>query len=83
MIEARFKLDDHTKRVLDVIKGKYGLSNRNDALKQLVELEGDKYVEPTANESVLKELDEEYETHKKKHKNRRMDDKELRGLLNV
>lgn len=83
MIEARFKMDDYSKRVLDVIKGKYGLSNRNEALKQLIELEGYKYVEPLPNESVLKEIDSEYEEHKKKHPNRKMKDNELRRILNV
>lgn len=83
MIEARFKMDEYTKRVLDVIKGKYGLSNRNEALKQLIEIEGYKYVEPQANEAILKEIDAEYEAYKKKHPRRKMKDEELRSILNV
>ena len=81
MIEARFKMDEYTKRVLDVIKGKYGLSNRSEALRQFVRSEGHKYMEP--NKAVLKETDAEYESHKKKHPKRKMKDEELRALLNV
>ncbi len=81
MIEARFKMDEYTKRVLDVIKGKYGLSNRSEALRKFAETEGYKYVEP--NEAVLKEIDAEYETHKKKNPKRKMKDEELRAILNV
>lgn len=81
MIEARFKMDEYTKRVLDVIKGKYGLSNRSQALRQLIESEGYKYMEP--DEAVLNEIDAEYKNHRKKHPNRKMKDKELRTILNV
>ncbi|MGM5485435.1 MAG: hypothetical protein ACQEP1_06210 [Nanobdellota archaeon] len=83
MIQARFEIDEYTARVLDVIKGKFGLKNRQEALKRLVLEAGEKYVEPEPNEMVLKELDAIYEDHKKKHKNRKMTDKELRGLLDV
>jgi len=83
MIEARFKLDEYTVRVLDVIKGKFGLKNRNDALKRLALEVGETYVEFSPSETVLRELDETYGTHKKKHKSRKMSDSELKRLLNV
>lgn len=83
MIQARFELDEHTARVLDVIKGKYGLKNRDEALRRLALETEDKYVELKANELVLRELDEIYEAHKKEHKNRKMTNKDLKRLLNV
>jgi hypothetical protein len=83
MIQARFEIDEHTARVLDVIKGKYGLKNRDEALRRLALETEDKYVELKANELVLRELDEIYETHKKEHKNRKMINKDLKRLLNV
>ncbi|MGM5488943.1 MAG: hypothetical protein ACQESG_08440 [Nanobdellota archaeon] len=61
MIEARFKINEYTKRVLDVIKGRYGLSNRNEALRQLI-LKATNTWNPKMR---LRERDTEYEHHKK------------------
>ena len=83
MIQARFEMDDYTIRVLDVIKGKFGLKNRSEALKKLAFEAGNDYVELAPNEMFLKELDAIYVQHAKKHQNRKMNDKELKKLLNL
>lgn len=83
MTEARLKLDDHTLRVLDVVKGKYGLKNRSEAVKRLALETGETYISPKANEMVLRELDVIYEDHKKKYGNKKMTDKELKKLLGL
>lgn len=77
------EMDDYTARVLDVIKGKFGLKNRSEALKKLALEAGNEYIELAPNEMVLKELDAIYEGHKKKHGKRTMTDKELRKLLGL
>ena len=76
-------MDDYTARVLDVIKGKFGLKNRSEALKKLALEAGNDYIELAPNEMVLKELDEIYESHKRKYGNRKMSDAELRKLLGL
>ncbi|HLC95952.1 MAG TPA: hypothetical protein VJH97_01390 [Candidatus Nanoarchaeia archaeon] len=83
MIQARFEMDEYTVRVLDVIKGKFGLKNRDEALKKLALEAGNEYVELAPNEMVLKELDAMYESHMKKHPNRKMTDSELKKLLGL
>ena len=83
MIQARFEMDEYTVRVLDVIKGKFGLKNRDEALKKLALEAGNEYVELAPNEMVLKELDAMYESHMKKHQNRKMTDSELKKLLGL
>jgi hypothetical protein len=83
MIQARFTMDDYTVRVLDVIKGKYGLKNRDEALKKLALEVGERYVELKPNELVLRELDEIYGQHQKKNSKRKMTNQELKRLLNV
>lgn len=83
MIEARFKLDDYTSRVLDVIKGKFGLKNRNEALKKFADTEGYRYLEPIANEKTLNELDSIFEEHKRKNLKRRMSNKQLKQHLGL
>ncbi|MGV8162766.1 MAG: hypothetical protein ACP5N2_05550 [Candidatus Nanoarchaeia archaeon] len=83
MTEARLELDDYTTRVLDVIKGKHGLKNRNEALKKLVEEHGSAYVEREPNQMALEELDKIYEAHKKKYGLKKMTNKELKKLLGL
>ena len=83
MIQTRMVMDDYTARVLDVIKGKFGLKNRSEALKKLALEAGNDYIELAPNEMVLKELDSIYEDHKRKHGNRKMSDAELRKLLGL
>lgn len=83
MVHARFELDDYTIRVLDVVKGKFGLKNRNEALKQLVLEKGSEFVEPIPREEALKELDMIYEDHIKKHGTKTISLKELDTLLGI
>lgn len=81
MTQARLVLNEHTTRVLDVVKGKFGLKNRSEALNKFVKEEGDKYIEPKVDEFVLNELDAIYNEHKKNYPNRRMTTKEVDVLL--
>ena len=83
MIQARIEMNDYTARVLDVIKGKFGLKNRSEALKKLALEAGNDYIELAPNEMVLKELDAIYDGHKRKHGNRKMNDAELKNLLGL
>ena len=83
MIQSRLELDEYTARVLDVIKGKFGLKNRSEALHKLAFESGNDYLEPVPNEMVLKELDAMYESHMKKHPNRQMTDAQLKKLLGL
>lgn len=76
-------MDEYTVRVLDVIKGKFGLKNRNEALQKLILETGSDYVEPAVNEAALQELDAIYEFHKKKHGNKKMNNTELKSLLGL
>jgi hypothetical protein len=83
VIQSRLEMDDYTARVLDVIKGKFGLKNRSEALRKLALEAGNEYVEVLPNERFLRELDTIYESHKKKNGNRKMNDKELKRLLGL
>lgn len=83
MIEARLKLDKYTSQVLDVVKGKHGLKNRSEALKKLVEEHGENYVKKEPNEMLIKELNEKYDEHIKKHGFKSMDESELDEILGL
>ena len=76
-------MDNYTARVLDMIKGKFGLKNRSEALRKLAMEAGNDYIELAPNEVFLKELDAIYENHKKKHGSKKMSNAELKNLLGL
>jgi len=83
--QARFDLDEYSMRVLDVVKGKYGLKNRNEALIKFIAEHGEEYVEPVFSEEYLKHLDNIVREHEAKYGigKRKMTDKELKKLLHL
>jgi len=83
MTQSRLELDPYTARVLDVVKGKFGLKNRNDALRKFVEEHGEGYAEMRVDERVVREMDAIYAGHVKKHKGRKMSEQELDKLLGL
>jgi hypothetical protein len=83
MAQARIELDKYTMRVLDMVKGKHGLKNRNEALAKFVEEFGTEYAQPMVDEQVLKELDEIYGDHLKKNPRKKMSLKDLDRLLGL
>jgi metal-responsive CopG/Arc/MetJ family transcriptional regulator len=82
-MQARLEMTEYTTQVLDVVKGKFGLKNRSEALNKLAEECGSEYVEQQPSEMVLRELDAAYEDHKKNHQERKMSDTELKKLLGL
>ncbi|MEA3399376.1 MAG: DUF2683 family protein [Patescibacteria group bacterium] len=83
MTQVRLELDDYTKQVLDVVKGKFGLNNRNDALNKFAKLYGSEFVEPQPRKEVLEYLDSTFNNHLKKHPRRKMTMKQLDSLLGL
>ncbi len=81
MTHARFNLNEYSIRVLDVIKGKYGLKNRNEALNKFIEKFGEEFVQPKINEEILFELDNIVLEHEKKYGIRRKSKKDLDKLF--
>jgi hypothetical protein len=66
--QTRFELDEYTLRVLDVVKGKYGLKNRNEALKKFVDEYGEKYVDKDETYEISDEIIEHFDNIVKEHK---------------
>ena len=83
MTQARFVLDPYTIRVLDVVKGKFGLKNREEALRRFVEEHGTEYANVSVEDGILKELDATLDRHQRKHRQRRMSVRELDKLLGL
>lgn len=77
MTQIRLEADNYTLRVLDVIKGKYGLKNRSEALKKFAKEYGEDFVEPELSDTyvqMLREQVEEYEKNPQKFKKSSIDD---------
>ena len=60
-------VEDYTSKVLGVVKEKYALKDKGNALDKIVDLYGENFVEREVSEEVIKELIEDSERHIKKH----------------
>ena len=80
MISARIEISEYANRVLAVIKAKFGLKDKSEAINKFIELYGDEIVERQANESYVKEVIDIANTHLKKYKNKAMSLQELDSL---
>jgi hypothetical protein len=83
MVQAIMKLDDYSARVLDVVKGKYGLKNRNDALNKFIMEFGSEFVDVPVDEKYLIELDNKIGNHYNEFGTKGMTEKELDEVLNL
>lgn len=80
MVFAQVEVNDYTNRVLNVLKAKFGLKDKSEAINKLAELFGDEYVEKEANDQYVKKILETTERHMKKSGKRKMSLKELDAL---
>jgi len=60
-------VEDYTSKVLGVVKEKYALKDKGNALDKIVDLYGENFIEREVSEEVIKELIEDSERHIKKH----------------
>lgn len=60
-------VNDYTSRVLGVVKEKYGLKDKGEAVNKIADIIGEEFVEREVREDVIKELIEDSEKHIKKH----------------
>ena len=83
LISARIELDVYTNKVLAVLKAKYGLRDKSEAIKKFAELYGDEIVEKEANEEYIKEIIAGVNEHIKKYGYKTMSFEELDALCEV
>ena len=80
-VAMNLHVNPYASRVLGVIKEKYGLRDKSQALDKFTELYGEEYVGQEVREEYVKKLLRIEENHFKRHPNRRMGDKELDTLF--
>jgi len=83
MVWARLNLTEYANQVLNVIKAKFKLNDKSEALNKFAEMFGGKMVEKEAKDEYIKKVIEIDEKHMKKYGKRRMTIKELDQLCEV
>ena len=66
-VTMNLRAKDYTNRVLGVIKEKYGLRDKSEALDKFAEMCGDEFVEEEVKEEYIKKILEIDERHTKKY----------------
>ena len=79
-ISARVELDDYSNKVLGIIKIKYALKDKSEALNKFIEIFGDNFIEKESNEEYAQKVISIANNHFKKYGRRKMSLKELDKL---
>jgi len=83
MITARVTLNTYTNKILNIIKAKYELNNKSEALNKFIEIYGPEEAEPEVKEEYIKKLLKIENEHFKKYgyKGQKLEDtwKEIEG----
>ena len=80
IISARVELNNYANRVLGVIKMKFGLRDKSEALNKFIEMYGDEFIEKEANDEYVKKVIFISDNHFKKYGKRKMSLQELNKL---
>ncbi len=80
-ISFRADINEYTSRVLGVVKEKYGLRSKSEALDKFAEMFGEKFVELEIREEIIEEVVRKHAAHLKKYPHRKMTLQELHKLL--
>jgi hypothetical protein len=75
--QFRAQIDDYTNRVLGVVKEKFGLKDKSDALNKFAEMYGEEFVEREVKDEFVTSILNIVGEHHKKYPKRRMSLKEL------
>ena len=81
MVDARVNLTDYSNMILSVVKAKYSLRDKSEAINKYIEMHGHEDVEPEVKDSYVKKLLAIEEQHFKKYGYAKMSDKQLDALF--
>lgn len=79
-VSMNLAVSEYASRVLGVVKEKYGLKDKSQALEKFAELYGADFLEPEVDETLVREIVENCNAHLKKHGTRKMGLRELDRL---
>jgi len=82
-VKVNLQIDDYSNRVLGVIKEKFGLKDKGEALDKFTDLFGEEFVEKEVREDVVNDIIRSCEEHTKKHGFKTMNEKEFKELFEL
>ena len=80
-ISARVNISPYVNKVLGIIKLKYDLKDKSEALNKFVEIYGEEVVEKEVSDDYMKKIVELTDGHFKKYGNKKMSIEELDALI--
>ena len=83
MVSARLDINEYANTVLNVIKAKFGLQDKSEALNKFAELYGDEVVEREASDEYIKKLIQVEKRHFDKYNYKKMTKKEFNELFEL
>ena len=83
MTSMSISVNEYTSKVLGVIKEKFGLKDKAEALDKFADLHGEEFVEREVDDKVVLNTIKSCEEHIKKHGRRSMSTKELDKLCGL
>ena len=83
MVYARITLNDYANKVLNVIKAKFDLRDKSEALNKFIDLFGDEVVEKDAKDEYVKKVLDISKKHFSKYGYRKMSQKEFQTLFEL
>ena len=82
-ISARIELNPYSNKVLSVLKAKYSLRDKSEAINKFMEIFGEEVVEKESNENYIKKVIEITNRHLAKYKDKKMSVEELDRLCEM
>ena len=67
VVAMNVKINEYTNRVLGVLKEKYGLKDKGQALDKFADIYGEEFVDKEVKEEVIRDVIETAEKHIKKY----------------
>jgi hypothetical protein len=83
VVNLRAQISDYASRVLGVIKERYGLRDKSEAIDKFTEMFGEDFVEQEMKDEAVQDLVKSCDAHFKKHGYRKMSLKELDKLCGI
>ena len=77
MVLARLEINNYANQVLNVVKAKFNLNDKSEALNKFIEIFGDNFIEKESNEEYAQKVILIANNHFKKYGKRKMSLKEL------
>lgn len=83
MVFARVCLNEYSNQVLNVIKAKFCLETKSEAINKFAELYGEQFVEREMKENEIRDLIRICNAHFQKYGHRKISIKELNSLCGI